>query len=367
MSLRRDMTWGEALDALQRAAHTAIVYPKAGDKEIGVSVTARPWREALDILVGANGLQVAEREGYLELTSPVASGPAGPAPTYNLNSRQVEINAVFFVADWSTLRELGIDWGTMGGNVATALNPASALAALSDSSKTGGAAQAAGSSSVSEWALRAAAGGRTTINGHQVSGDALIKTLENKNLGKVIAAPQITVVDGQEGVVFIGRDFATTVTDFAGNAITKFQSTGISLKVTPHLFTESGVTFIHLAMETERSSLIDPVQQIIDKTNASTQVLLFDGEETAMAGLVQSEVTHLRKGIPFLKDLPPWFFGMRYLFGYERYQDVERELVILLQARLAPTIQDRIQAKIAAPPGSESEGEAPGIPEDAPG
>jgi hypothetical protein len=351
VSLRRDMTWDEALDAIQRASGQVIVYNGKREAAIGVGVQNRPWDEALNMLLSANGLEKAEREGFWEIVTPV--GGTAPQAAFSLKTRQVQISAVFFVADRSFLREIGVDWGTAGdGVVSIEQDPTKAMAKINEEAVAGAAATYNGGQEVSGNAFQAAGGDLVKMGSHQVRIQALLRTLETNNLGKIIASPQITVVDGKEGVVYVGRDFATTVTDFAGNAITRFHSTGVNLVVTPHVMTESGLDFIHLSIGTERSALIDPVQQIIDKTKADTEVLLYNGEETAMAGLIQSEQTHLRKGIPGLKDLPPWFFGLRYLFGYDRDQTVDKELIILMKAELVPTIEERIQAKILAPPGA---------------
>jgi type IV pilus assembly protein PilQ len=51
------------------------------------------------------------------------------------------------------------------------------------------------------------------------------------------------------------------------------------------------------------------------------------------------EVT--REGVPILKDLPWWVFGLRYLFGYDSKQIIKRELIILLKAEILPTLEER--------------------------
>ena len=50
--------------------------------------------------------------------------------------------------------------------------------------------------------------------------------------------------------------------------------------------------------------------------------------------------------MPFLKDLPWWFFGLRYVFGYESTSLVKKELLILIRAELLPTLKDRYKAKL---------------------
>jgi type IV pilus assembly protein PilQ len=116
--------------------------------------------------------------------------------------------------------------------------------------------------------------------------------------------------------------------------------------VTPTVITEQGVNFVHMDVTVERSS-VQPstVSTIVNKTAATTELLLLDGEEAIIGGLYSNERSNIRQGIPFLKDLPPWFFGLRYLFGYEKESVTKKELVILLRAELVPTLQERITQK----------------------
>jgi type IV pilus assembly protein PilQ len=49
----------------------------------------------------------------------------------------------------------------------------------------------------------------------------------------------------------------------------------------------------------------------------------------------------VRQGVPLLKDLPWWVFGLRYLFGFDSKQVIKRELLLLLKADILPTIEER--------------------------
>jgi len=52
---------------------------------------------------------------------------------------------------------------------------------------------------------------------------------------------------------------------------------------------------------------------------------LFNNEEAIVGGLMTSEAATVRGGIPGLKDLPWWVFGLKYLFGFDQKQYVEKE------------------------------------------
>ena len=104
---------------------------------------------------------------------------------------------------------------------------------------------------------------------------------------------------------------------------------------------------MYLSITAERSTAQpDAISTIINKTIATTSVILIDGEETVVGGLVSNEVKASRRGIPILKDLPWWVFGLRYLFGYEETTVDKKELIIVLKANIVPSLEERIATKL---------------------
>jgi type IV pilus assembly protein PilQ len=68
-----------------------------------------------------------------------------------------------------------------------------------------------------------------------------------------------------------------------------------------------------------------------------------NGEEIYVAGLYSNEENIIREGIPLLKDLPWWVFGLRYIFGYDKVETTRKELIIVMKAELVPTIEERVK------------------------
>ncbi len=123
----------------------------------------------------------------------------------------------------------------------------------------------------------------------------------------------------------------------------KFFPTGTIIEVTPYVYTEDGVDYTLLKLNVERSTFqAGDITTEIRKTSASTQIVMLDGEETILGGLFTNEQTTERTGIPFLKDLPWWVFGIRYLTGYDKVVNTKKELVILIKAELIPTLKERL-------------------------
>jgi type IV pilus assembly protein PilQ len=162
----------------------------------------------------------------------------------------------------------------------------------------------------------------------------------------------VTVQSGEQGQIQIGQDIPIQTQDFSGNTVTQFFSTGIIVDVTPTLLTEAvadtagapEIEFIHLDVRVEDSNTSPSASgPVINRNQATTEVLLLDKEATAIGGLITTQETTSRVGVPVLKDLPPWVLGLRYIFGRETKNKVRRELLIVLRAEVVEPLQARVE------------------------
>jgi len=340
ITLSKNMTFTQAVDILntfaQKFAHKFIYNHSDATGPLGVSLPSMYWKEALKYIAKLNNLQIVEHPDYYEITKTpenlVAESKKEEPPLATTKTRGVIISATFFEGNKEVLRELGIDWQTLhNGIVNIDINQ---KAAQNVSQQLFG-----GSINIPEL-------------GHTgVEVNALFNTFEASNLGEVLAKPSIKVLDGQEGHIQVGQDFSIKQRDFAGNVIDRFFSVGTILTVTPHIIKQNDTTFIYMQIHAERSTAQpDPISTIVNKQTAESDITMLSGESTVIAGLYNTETLNLRKGIPFLKDLPPWFFGLRYLFGYTSKQYKQRELVVLIKAELEPSIPDRMKKSFKSTP-----------------
>lgn len=306
---------------------------------IGIPISRLHWRDALDRIAAYNNLAVREEERYFQIVSAPDEEPAPePEPevaarvnddVINFNTREIEIKATFFEGSRQTIRELGIDWtslGSLSGNNIRVDNVAAAR--------------------VSDEALRVQLDW-DDVASTGVDINALFNAFESSNLGEVISSPTIKVMEGEQGRVQVGQDFSIRQRDFAGNVIDQFFSTGTILEVTPMILYHNGTPFIYMTVRTERSTAAPgAISTVVNKQEATTEVLMLSGESTVIAGLYETEENRVRRGIPILKDLPAWFFGLRYLFGYNSTEYSVQELVVVLQANLVPTLEERLRTRM---------------------
>lgn len=331
---------------------------------IGVSLPPMYWKEALDYILKIQNLQLVVKPDYYEIIVPqvtsegssgsaqdgATSGGGTPEILANIDTREVRINATFFEGNKRALAEIGIDWSTLTNNVPANVQDYIGADANESIPQTAFADQFVSvSSSNANQVSQSVFNALVNLGeiGPGISVQALFSTFESNNLGSIIATPSIKVVDGEEGKIQDGQDFSVKQRDFAGNVTDEFFSTGTILTVTPTIIDYNDSTFIHLDIAAERSNAQpDAVSTVIRKQEVTTKTLLLDGEATAVAGLYTTSETQIRRGVPILKDLPGWFFGLKYLFGYNSTDKIENELVIIIQAELEKTLSERMSDKL---------------------
>ncbi len=299
---------------------------------INIPINNLPWERALDLIILQNRLIRKDNVGYIsieDIPKPVVNvvEPIDPLSDEAL-SKQIRIKAVAMLADRSYIRNMGIDWSSvLNGKI------------------TVNAGFAGASQVVSPMTLSAS--GTADIGKYQVDISTAIKTIESNQKGNIIAQPTILVSSGKQGFIQVGQDISVKIMDDAGNAMDTFFATGIIMDVTPTIVKVNGKEVIHLKLSIERSSGVpSAVSTVITKSKSTTELVLFNNEETVIAGLFDTDETKARSGIPILKDLPWWVFGIRYLAGYDSYEKKERETVITLQAEIVDSAYDRLMKTV---------------------
>ncbi|MFA7641296.1 MAG: type II and III secretion system protein [Candidatus Cloacimonetes bacterium] len=308
-----------------------VINMSSFNSNINVQISDIHWRTALDLIVLRNKLLLEEGAGYFAIKDLVqeVGEETSQELIEKLNlqkdalSKQIRIRAVAVLADRSYVRNLGVDWSTVAnGKVSVNAGFAGASQFVSP--------------------LTLSASGTTNIGKYTVDINTVINAIESDSKGSILAEPTILVSSGKTGHIQVGQDISIKTADEAGNTMDTFFSTGIILDVTPTLVEVDGEDLIILNLSIERSSgQPSAVSTIITKSTSSTELVLYDGEETVIAGLFDTDEVKTRSGIPILKDLPWWVFGIRYLTGYDSYEKKEREFIITLKAEVVDTALKR--------------------------
>lgn len=306
---------------------------------IGVELDKIQYKKALFIIAQYHNLIVEETESVLIVKKKDSGKEQLTAEVYaSVDDREVKITALMFEANVSEMQERGINWQFLLSRAGLSIGgDFTSVQQQQQSSSTTTQVQqkppAFDLSSASTFEMGKFKGNAT----------ALFRFFESENLGEIFARPTVTVRNNIQGRAQVGSDFSIKERDFAGNLIDKFYSTGTIIEVTPHIYNEDGIDYILLQLKVERSTAIpDVISTEIRKTQATTSVMLLDGEETAIGGLIVYEQTTVRRGIPILKDLPWWVLGIRYLAGYDSKEVAKKEIIMLIQAQILPSLKDRV-------------------------
>ncbi len=347
VSLAEHISFDKAIEVLskvsQKITGKPIILSGAYSEPIGIEITRMPYMRALNIIVNYHKrIYVEDADGIVvKLETKKDATTLGSEIYAPIDSREVKISALFFEANISDMKERGINWDLLIEQ--TGLSFGTKMTSFTQEQVA-----TEGSATQKEAAHEFTFGNSTSFEFGNFKGDIVsaFKFFETNGLGELIARPNITVRDKTTGRIQIGSDISIKERDFSGNIIDRFYSTGTIVEVKPYVYNEDGFDYVLLQLKAERSSA-NPgeISTEIRKTVANTEVLMLDGEETIIGGLFTNEEIVTRSGIPFLKDLPWWVLGIRYLTGSDVTQITKREIIILIDIEIIPQLKDRIAQK----------------------
>ncbi len=352
VSIKSDVSYAQAIQMLSEMARKLedrilIDRSPMRDKSapIGINIEAMYWKDALELILRTHQLWYTDYPDYMEIVAieeltrqtdqaqtatkpdqkPLLLPSAVAIDTSNkviAQQREITISTVFFQLDRTKLQESGVSFSIFRGKD---LNLGVSFSGGAD-----------------VLTPMFQAGATPTNKDLTVDISAGLALMEGHNLGEVISRPEITVRAGNTGRIQIGTDFSIKEKDFAGNTVERFYPSGTILTVTPKVIKVNDVEFVDLAYQIERSNVtFGTTSTLVDKTQASGTLSLLNNEESYVGGLYTNEKSIIRNGVPILKDLPWWVFGLRYVFGYNKTQTTRKELIVLIKANFLPLVEER--------------------------
>jgi len=213
-----------------------------------------------------------------------------PQPLVRIEAFVVEVNSAF-------TKNLGLNWDVSGTNF-TFNQPAGA-------------------------------GSLITGQGHAT---VALSALISQNHARVLASPNISVVDNEDASIFIGelrRFLGETVLTPNSGTIQAVDSlpVGIALLIRPRIHPDGQVTLKVHPVISSVTSTVNGLPQTSSR-EADTTVRLKQGEELVIGGLDQSEVTRLVQKLPILGDIP-W---IGELFRNRTHTVKKTTIVVIIRA-----------------------------------
>ena len=305
-------------------------YSNLKNQTLSIDADKIHYKQALQTLALLHNFEIKKEEKQIKLIPVLVSDKKAPKDKNVALDKQVNISAILFEANIGDIKERGINWqailskhGLRIGSDYKSFQPSK------DNSKF-----------LPDFNFSVA--GEGDIGPFSGYVNAVLKFLENNELGEIVSRLSVTVRDGQTGRMQVGDDISVKQLDFAGNVTDNFIPTGTIIEVTPKLGEHEKLEYALVDVHVERSvPYPGEISTSISKTSSNTEVIMKDGEESIISGLLVTEERNIREGVPLLKDLPWWFFGLRYLFGYDKQVSLKKEIVILLKVEIVPSIVDR--------------------------
>ncbi len=136
---------------------------------------------------------------------------------------------------------------------------------------------------------------------------ALLDAMVTERKARVITAPRIAVVDGNEAQVNLGEEVPIPSIDASGRLTFTFRPIGVILKILPKVNRDGLIT---IKVEPEVSAVIEflttasgPVPRVSTR-KATTIVTVRSGESVVLAGLISAAERRTVIKVPVLGDIP---------------------------------------------------------------
>jgi type IV pilus assembly protein PilQ len=167
------------------------------------------------------------------------------------------------------------------------------------------------------------------VNDH-VQLDLQIQAAEANTKAKVISSPRVVTLDNSEAKILQGTAIKFVASD-GDNVSTNFVDAVLELKVTPHITADRTIIMaIRVSRNAPRIDTSTGQDTGINKNEADTEMLVFDGQTAVLGGIYVVEKSDSSSKVPFLADLP--LLGPA--FRNKSVLDERRELLIFVTPRI---------------------------------
>jgi type IV pilus assembly protein PilQ len=245
----------------------------------------------------------------------------------DIPEKQVMIEARIVEATSTFTRDLGVQWGihyndasatflginqldTAFGGVVTNVAPTSGLP---DASTSGGA--------------MGLSFGKLTNN---IQIDLRLSAAETAGQVKIISTPKVVTLNNKAAKISQGQSIPYQTTSAEGTK-TEFVEAALTLEVTPHITADGNVSMkIKASNNSPGSPVPGSTAPPINKKEATTELLVKNGETTVIGGIYVDNDSTTDSGVPFLKDIPL----LGWMFKSNSKSSTKTELLIFITPKI---------------------------------
>ncbi|MHB8771459.1 MAG: secretin and TonB N-terminal domain-containing protein [Syntrophales bacterium] len=261
--------------------------------------------------------------------------------------KQIAIEAKIVEVSTNYARELGIRWGygfkdSWGGRD---------IGFLIGNSKTGditslptGLGLTKSNTAVNFPSLFADAAGIMTPGIGLVMGssqfvlDAKLAAMENSGNGRVISSPKVTTLENEKAEIWQGKKVPVVTPGTSTSPPTvRYEDADLRLVVTPKITPDRERISMVIEASNKDIDFSFTVQEnpAINSTGVTSKVVVKDGETIVVGGVLKTNETFTKDGIPWLTDIPI----LGWLFKYETKTRDTREMLVFITPRIVKEVQ----------------------------
>ena len=244
---------------------------------------------------------------------------------------QVLIEARIVQADSNFAKDLGIQWGGNYSNTPGDYN----IGMITGPTGTVGAP-------TTGFAVNLPAAGVAGTKGNvgftigKTVGDAFNLDLrlsagETQGLTKVLSAPKIATLDNREATIQQGESIPYKTVSQTGTK-TEFIDATLTLKVTPKVTPDGHIAMNIKISKNRQGSIVVEGTPSINKKEATTEVLVKDGETTVIGGIYEITDVDDVSGVPWFYQVPV----LGWLFKSTQKVNIKSELLIFITPKIIP-------------------------------
>lgn len=243
----------------------------------------------------------------------------------DIPERQVMIEARIVEATSTFSRNLGINWGVHQRDGSAAFLGINALdsvfGGIASSPPTSGTGSSAGGSMGISFGTLA----------NNIKIDTRLSAAASAGMVKIISSPKVATLNHKPAKISQGQQIPYQNTTATTGAVTAFVAATLSLEVTPHI-NANGTIIMKIDAKNDAPGTGSPPP--INTKQATTELLLKDGETTVIGGIYVDSDQESDDGVPYLMDIP--FIGN--LFKSNSKSKTKTELLIFITPRILGSV-----------------------------
>ncbi len=144
---------------------------------------------------------------------------------------------------------------------------------------------------------------------------------------KIISTPKVMTVNNKPAKISQGQMIPYQNTTSTDGAKTEFIEAALSLEVTPHITADGSVS---MKIKASNNSAGAGSPAVINKKEATTELVVKNGETTVIGGIYEDRDTDAETGVPYISEIPL----LGWLFKSNQKNKTKNELLIFITPKI---------------------------------